>query len=378
MLKDSQRLISVDDHLVEPAHLWTSRLPLALAERAPHVRVDDDGTEAWWYDGNRYPTLALNAVAGRAFEDFDNEPTRFDEILPGCYSPKERLADMDTDGVLASICFPSFSRFCGQTFIEAKDKDLALQCVQAYNDFQTDEWAAGSGGRLIPLAILPLWDASLAATELRRTAAKGTVAATVSENPSALGLPSYYGAAWDPLFEAAQELDVPLCMHIGSGSKQIDTDAPDSVFSTRCVLIGLNSMVAVTDLLFSSVFDRFPRLKIVLSEGGVGWVPYLTERADYTWERYRVMDNLSARPPSEVMKENIWLCMIDDNAGLLLRDEIGVDRIMWESDYPHGDTSWPNSRKRLTELMTDVPDDEVAAIVEGNARRVFNLTATPA
>lgn len=378
MLTDSQVLISVDDHLVEPPDLWLNRLPTKLRERGPHVREDDDGVEAWWYEGKRYPTLALGAVAGTEFKDFTTEPTRFDQILPGCYKVKDRLADMDQDGILASVCFPTFPRFCGQTFMEADDKDLGLKCLQAYNDFQTDEWSAESEGRLVPLALVPLWDVTLAAKELRRTVEKGAAAVSLSENPAALGLPSYYGTDWDPLFAAAQELDVPICMHIGSGSKQVNSDAEDAPFSTRCVLVGLNSMVAVTDLMFSTIFDRFPHLKIVLSEGGIGWVPYIRERADYTWLRYRSMDDLSSRPPSEIMDENIYYCMIDDEAGLKMRDHIGVDKIMWECDYPHADTIWPNARKRLGEVMVDVPDNEVAQIVEGNARTIFKVKATTA
>jgi predicted TIM-barrel fold metal-dependent hydrolase len=377
MLKDSQALISVDDHVVEPPDLWTKRLPAAVRDRGPQVREGDDGTEAWWYDGQRYTTLALGAVAGMDYTDYNLEPTRYDQILPGCYKVKERLEDMDMDGILASMCFPTFSRFCGQTFLEAKDKDLALQCVQAYNDFQTDEWSGESGGRLIPLAILPLWDAELAAKELRRTVGKGAAAVAISENPAALGLPSYYGEAWDPVFAVAQELDIPLCMHIGSGSKQVNTDAEDAPYSTRCVLVGLNSMVAVTDLIYSRLFDRFGQIKFVLSEGGLGWVPYIRERADYTWTRYRSMDHLGSRPPTEIMDEHIWTCMIDDEAGLRMRDIIGVDKIMWECDYPHADTVWPHARKRLGEVMADIPDDEVAQMVEGNARKLFKVTATP-
>jgi len=374
MLKANEPLISVDDHLIEPATLWSDRLPRAHRGRGPHVKDDANGEQAWYYEGNRFPTLALNAVAGKPYDSFNLEPTRFADILPGCYSQKERLEDMDTDGVYASLCFPTFSRFCGQTFLEAEDKELALLCVQAYNDFTTDEWAGGSGGRLLGLAIVPLWDPELMANELRRAVGNGAVAVTLSENPAALGLPSYYDITyWGPLFTAAQELDVPICLHIGSGSSQINSDAPEAKWSTRIVLVGLNSMRAAVDLLLGPVFDAFPKLKVVLSEGGLGWVPYIMERLDYTWTRYRLMESLSAEPPSEVLRRNMWFAMIDDVAGIQLRHTIGVDHITWESDYPHADTSWPHSRKRVGEFLHDVPDDEVSAIVSGNAARLFRV-----
>lgn len=375
MIDPEQCLISVDDHLIEPPDLWVSRLSEKDREAGPRIIEKADGQQRWLYEGDEFPNIGLGAIAGRKFEDFSNDPVRFDEMLPGCYRVKDRLADMDLDGVHASLCFPSFSRFCGQTFLAARDKDLALRCVQAYNDFVIDEWGGESGGRLLPMVIVPLWDPVLAADELRKSVARGAVAATFTENPSALGLPSFYSDHWDPLFAAAQEADVPLCMHIGSGSKQIDSDAPDAKFSTRCALIGLNSMLALTDLLLSPTFDRFPDLKVTLSEGGAGWVPYLLERADYTWVRYRTMDNLSERQPSEMFRKNVWVCMIDDEIGVKVRHEIGVDRIMWECDYPHGDTSWPQSRKRVEEMLADVPADEAAAIVEGNARQLFRLSS---
>jgi predicted TIM-barrel fold metal-dependent hydrolase len=370
----SQLVISVDDHLVEPPDLWTERVPARDRDRAPRITDLEDGKQAWIYDGHQYATRLLVSVAGKSFEEFSTEASHFGEIRAGCYSVKERLDDMDHDGVFASMCFPTFPRFCGQTFLEAPDKDFALVCLQAYNDFVLDEWAGESGGRLLPLTILPLWDPQLAEAELRRTAAKGAVAVSVSENPSALGLPSYYTDHWDPVFRAAEELGLPLCLHIGSGSKQVDTDAPDAPFSTRCVLVGLNSMVAVTDLLFSGAFAKFPDVKVVLSEGGVGWVPYILERSDYTWMRYKKMDRLNPVPPSEVFRRNVWVCMIDDQAGIDNRHTIGVDKIMWECDYPHPDTSWPSSRTRLEAMLADVPPQESAAIVAGNAQHVFGLS----
>ena len=373
------QLISTDDHVVEHPRVWQDRLPDALRDAGPRiVEVPREGgapADVWQFEGRLYPQIALNAVAGRDRSEFGLEPNRFDEIIPGCYDPAARIADMDVDGVHAQLCFPSFPKFAGTVFLKADDKALAAACVGAYNDFIIDEWCAAAPGRLIPLIILPLWDPRLAAAELERCAAKGARAVSFPENPWPLGLPSFHTDAWDPVLSAAQDAGMPLCMHFGS-SGQPPSVAPDAPFPVSIALYGCNSMYATADLLFSPVFHRFDRLKVAMAEGGIGWVPYLLERIDYTWDRHKYYTgvDLDTRP-SDLFRRHIWGCFIDDEAGLKNRREIGVDRITWESDYPHSDSNWPYSRKRAAELLADVPDDEVHRIVELNARELLCLPA---
>ena len=186
----------------------------------------------------------------------------------------------------ASLSFPSFPRFCGQTFYERKDKELGDLCVKAYNDWMLDEWCAPSNGRLIPLIIVQLWDPVLAAAEVRRNAAKGCHAVTFSEIPPFLGLPSIHDkdGFWDPFLAACEETKTAVCMHIGSSSKMPSTspDAPAAVGST---LTYMNAAMSLTDWLMSGVFERFPDLTIAYSEGQIGWIPYVLERADQVWRR---------------------------------------------------------------------------------------------
>src|SRR6266478_3446563 len=193
-------------------------------------------------------------------------PITYDEMRPGCYDPKARVDDMELNWVEASLSFPSFPRFCGQTFLEAKDRELAEACVYAYNDWMVDEWCGDSGGRLIPLPIIPLWDAELAAAEVRRNAARGARAVCFSEIPVHLGLPSIHSGDWDPFFAACDETRTAVCMHIGSSSKMPATskDAPPSV---AILLSCNNSMASLADFLFSGVLVRFPELKLAYSEG---------------------------------------------------------------------------------------------------------------
>jgi predicted TIM-barrel fold metal-dependent hydrolase len=373
-LRDQMKLISTDDHVIEHPKVWSDRLPTHWRDVGPRI-VEEGGAQVWDYEGRRYPQIGLNAVAGRAREEYGLEPTRYDEMLPGCYDPRARVLDMDRDGVQAQLCFPSFPKFSGTVFLQADDMELALLCVRAYNDFILEEWCAAAPDRLIPLVILPLWDVHLAAAEVERCAALGAKAVSFVENPAPLGLPSFHTDDWDPVFAAAQDADLPLCMHFGS-SGQAPKTADDAPFPVSIALFGCNSMYTTADLLFSPVFHKFPRLKVALSEGGIGWVPYMLERIDYTWDRHRYYSDVDQiTRPSDLFHTHVWGCFIDDVAGVKNRHDIGVDRITWECDYPHSDSNWPNSRRRVAEMLADVPDEEVHRIVELNARELLCFDA---
>jgi predicted TIM-barrel fold metal-dependent hydrolase len=371
-LPDDAQLISVDDHIIEHPGVWQDRLPARFKDDGPKV-VYEDGIPIWWYAGKRYQPLGLDAVAGDDPQQFKLDPKAFEDMRPGCLDPKARLADMDEDGVHASLAFPQFPRFAGQTFLEHGDRDLALACVQAWNDFVLDEWCATDPNRLIPLSIVPLWDPHLAAAEIERTAARGARAITFSENPAALGLPSYWTPHWAPMLSALEETDVALCLHIGSSSRPL---IPHGEATTALIisLMGVLTQAAMADLVFSEVFNDHPRLKVVLSEGGIGWIPYMLERLEQVWEKHRFHSTVNMqKSPTECFRDNIWSCFIRDEAGLEARHRIGVDKIMWEADYPHSDCLWPNSRKHLAHQLLDVPDDEARMMAGGNARSVFRL-----
>lgn len=392
------RIISVDDHVVEPPDLWTDRLPAKYLDRGPRVERDravfnfeggvfsyekgtPDGTWCdWWlYDDLVYPLPKLSAAVG--FDDVDVTPITFDEIRPGSWKQRERLADMDANHVDVSVCFPNvLPRFCGQTFLEREDKTLALLCVQAYNDWIIDDWCAGEGkGRLIPMTLVPLWDPNLAATEIHRCANKGSFAVAFSENPYPLGLPSVHSRDrhWDPLFRACEETDTILNMHIGSSSK-MPTTSPDAPFAVSSTITFANAMGSFCDYILSGVFDRFPNLKIAYAEGQVGWMPYVIERMDKLWEE---RDNTSdfgvqlAERPSSYIPGHIYGCLFDDEVGLRNRDLIGMDQICFEVDYPHADTTFPHTLEVATRIVTNagLDDEEIYKLFRGNAIEGWGL-----
>jgi hypothetical protein len=262
-LQDHMKIISVDDHLIEHPRVWQDRLPASLRENGPRIVEDEQGHHVWHYDGGVYPQIGLNAVAGKDPEDYGMDPVRYDDMIPGCYDPVQRVEDMDLDGVHAALCFPSFPGFAGGVFTRAPDKDLALHCVRAYNDFHIDEWCAAAPDRFIPLGIVPAWDARLAAAEVERMAGKGFRAVSFPDSPVPLGLPSFHTDFWEPFWDACEAADMPVGLHFGSGGfvpgfsfLGEHPGADGAPFAVAIAVFATNSWWTTADLLFSGVLQR--------------------------------------------------------------------------------------------------------------------------
>lgn len=379
MLSDDIQIISVDDHVIEGPNVWLDRVPAKYKDVAPRIERGDDGNEFWVYENAPAGNFALNAVAGKDPKDFGLDPRSYGDMLPGCYDIKERLKDMDLEGVHAQVCFSNMSGFAGRVFSESNDKELGRACIEAYNDFILDEWCGYDPGRQIPMMNLPYWDVAACVKEIERTAAKGAKAISFLEAPHRNGLPSFHSGHWDPIFAAAEETGLNILTHFGSGGApgfQPPEAHPEhgDRHAIMIAMMGMNSMAACIDLIFSHVFHKFPSLKWALAEGGIGWIPYILERCDFTWEKHRFYNNINQEmKPSEVFHRNVYGCFISDYHGIDNRDIIGDDNIMFESDYPHSDSQWPHTRKILTEQFAEVPDDVTSKILEGNARTFFNF-----
>lgn len=386
--KNLDWLISVDDHILEPPHLWVDRVAVKDRDRAPHMETHD-GVEFWVYDGKRFPTVGLSAVAGKSKEEFSPEPVPYSEMRPGCYDSKARLDDMDQAGVLASLCFPTLPRFCGQMFSEASDREFGFECLQHYNDWLVEEWCGAAPGRYIPLMLIPIWDPTLAATEMERMAEKGVTAFAFSENPEPLGLPTIHdkNGYWDPVMRAANDLEMVVCMHVGSSSQlpRISDDAP---FMANLAWGATRTSGTMLAWLFSGMFQRFPNLKIALSEGEVGWMPYFLERAEQVLDkqRYWVMrgqsfgdhaltsvdlDTLDIRAS---FRDHVFGCFIHDEHGVNSVAEIGEDNIMCETDYPHSDSTWPDCIGTVRRQIEHLDPAVQYKILRGNAERLYRFT----
>ena len=369
-------IISVDDHLIEPPDLFEGRMPGHLADRAPRVVELDGGKEAWLYEDALFPNVGLNAVVGRPKDEWSMDPARFDEMRPGCFDIEARVRDMDEGGVWASLCFPSLiAGFCGSVFSRSKDPELGLACTRAWNDWHLETWAGPHPERIIPLQIPWLPDIEVAAADVRRNAERGFKAVSFPEFPAQLGYPSVHNRAWDPFFAACAETGTVVCLHTGS-SAWAPIPSPDPPFELFPTLFPANAFLAAADWLWSGVCVRHPDLRIALSEGGIGWAVMLSDRVDYVLEHSASGTDSGAWTgelrPSEVLARSFWFCSIDDpgNVDAFLA-RFGPDHLMVESDYPHADSTWPDTPALLRRTYGHLPDDVQAKVTYRNAAELF-------
>jgi predicted TIM-barrel fold metal-dependent hydrolase len=389
------KVISMDDHVIEPPDLFERWLPEKFREAGPHVirrRVrgfgnpqegfnllfDDEGeqlADCWQFGDLLVPHKRVSASVGFERDEMGLFPITYDEMRPGCYEPKARVQDMDLNWVDKSLCFPTMPRFCGQAFNEHPDRALGLACVRAYNDYTVEEWCGDSQGRLVPLIIVPLWDPELAAQEVERNVARGVHNVAFSEIPAKLGLPSIHSGYWDPLFACCNDNEVSLHMHIGSSSQMphTSTDAP---FAVRHTLTFNNAMASMSDYIFSGILVRYPNLKLCYSEAQIGWIPYVLERADDVVFAHGVWNGVRENcpeMPSTYFRRHMYGCFFRDQFGLDNLDAIGVDNVTFETDYPHNDTTWPDTKKYAMEMTRRLDNLTVWKVIRGNAIEALRL-----
>ncbi|MFI0406687.1 amidohydrolase family protein [Actinomadura sp. 3N508] len=368
-------VISVDDHVIEPPHTWTSRVPAKYKDRAPKVVERGDQGIAWDFDGDvRFFSGMMCSVDQLAESERRRIVPRFEDLYDGCSDVGRRLADMDAAGVLASMCFPTMPGFGGTYLNLNTDRDLSYACIRAYNDFMTEEWCAAAPGRLIPAVLVPMWDPALAVKELERVAPRGVRSVVFSERPHHQGFPSLYDKDryWDPLFAAAQEMDLPLSCHIGSSSR---VDCPeDGDYLTHMSEVWLNAPYSMTEYIFSGAFDRFPGLRVVYSEASIGWIPYQLQTMDrYYDDRPDWADSTLEHRPSDYFGRNVFGAFIDDPVGIRFIEDLGADAVMCEVDYPHGDSIWPDVRKAIDAQIAGLPEDVQYKLRIANAKRVYGF-----
>ncbi|MFZ2241564.1 MAG: amidohydrolase family protein [Gordonia amarae] len=371
---DDLVLISIDDHVVEPPDMFLRHVPEKYKDQAPVVFTDDKGVDKWMYQGKQAGVSGLNAVVSWPAEEWGRDPAGFAEMRPGAYDVHERVRDMSRNGIWGSMCFPTFTGFSARHLNQYQDP-VTLIMVSAYNDWHIDEWCGAYPERFVPLALLPTWNPEAMCAEIRRVAAKGCRAVTMPEIPHLEGLPSYHDIDyWGPVFQTLSDTGLVMCLHIGSGFGAISM-AKDAPIDNLIVLATQISAIAAQDLLWGPAMRAYPDLKFAFSEGGIGWIPFYLDRCDrhYTNQKWLRRD-FGGKLPSEVFREHSLACYVTDPTALLLRNEIGIDIIAWECDYPHSDCFWPNA----AELMLDelnragASDSDIDKIGWQNSARFFN------
>ena len=375
MQMEDMILVSIDDHQVEPPDMYDNHVPEKWRDQAPRVIEDEEGNSHWEFQGQRTTTpFGMTAVVGWPRSEWGFSPGSFSELRPGTFNVHERIRDMNVNGVIASMNFPTMAGFNARTFNEAPDKELSIIMLRAYNDWNLDEWCGAYPGRFIPLAIAPMWDLDLAVEEIHRVARKGARGLSWIEAPHVQGFPSFLSGYWDPVLKAVCDENMTLCLHIG-GAYDLIRLAPEAPIDHTIVLPTQVTMLTAQDLIFGPTFRQFPDLKVALSEGGIGWIPFYLERIDRHFVNQSWIGNdFGGKLPSEVFREHILACFITDAAGLKMHKDIGTDILAWECDYPHTDTTWPESPELLWKEIeaAGLSDEDINKITWQNACRFFD------
>ena len=370
-------LLSIDDHIIENAETFDNHFPASMKDQAPRLvqHPDNPLVQAWVFQGVVVGSSGLSSVVSWPKEEWGFNPTGLAEMRPGTYDIHQRVRDMNANGVLAGMNFPTFPGFAGTHLASLPDQALSLVAIKAYNDFIMDELVGSYPGRFIPMCIIPFFSIDESVKEIHRLAKKGCVSITLPETPYGVGQPSFSSGHWDPVFKAMVDTGMVASLHIGGGFGLLQR--PKEFLADDIVILGaLVSIVAATDILTSGVLKRIPEMKFAMSEGGLGWIPFLLDRMDrhmvnHSWTH---LDSLpKGMSPTEVWKKNFLACFITEPTALRVRDRFGVETIAWECDYPHSDCTWPNSPEILhNELVgADFSDKEIDMITWENSARFF-------
>jgi predicted TIM-barrel fold metal-dependent hydrolase len=365
-------VISVDDHLVEPPDMFEGRLPKKLQDRAPRIVENEQGHQVWEFDGQRHFQVGMNAVAGRRPETVKVEPFNFDQMRRGCWDIHARVADMDVNGVWASVNFPSMvTGFCGRVFSQCSDPELGLATTRAWNDWFLEEWHGPYPERIVPMGITWLADPEVGAAEIRRNADRGFTGVTLPERPHKIGFPSIFEEHWDPIIGACAETGTVVSLHVGSsGMAEFPPGSLRASMPLGATLFGQLSLTACAEWLWSGWAVRYPDLKIAMSEGGIGWVAMLIDRLDNIVDRSGYGLGWDDRP-ADVLRRNFWFCTIDDPSTIETRHTIGVENIMVEVDYPHGDGTWPDTQLVIEKYWGHIPPAELRMMCCENAAALY-------
>ena len=377
-------VIDADTHITEPPNLFSSRLPAKYKDRAPSIRMNERGSEEWSV-GNLSPITPVGHTATAGWsEPFPSAPATFAECPLASHDPHARLAYMDSLAIWAMALYPNVGGFGSQDFLGLEDPELMLLCVQAYNDFVTD-FASVAPERFIPITALPFWDGAASVKEIARCAKKGHKGILFTGEPHSHGMPVLASPHWNPLWEAAQAHDLPVSFHIGAGNftgeqfwtpernEHYGSGSVNGMFTTG---LFLDNAKQIVDLLFSGVLARYPKLKVISVESGIGFIPFVLESCDYTFEYGQVRQQ---RPemkllPSEYFNRQVYACyFFEEYAPAHLLDRIPQDNILFETDYPHPVCLYGNVREKIDAGLGEAKPEHRSKLLFDNAARIYKV-----
>lgn len=373
VLKLKYGVVSTDEHIQEADDTWTGRMSKEkFGDDIPHIGDMPDGTQQWFISGK--PKGPRIASGGVAVTPKLKVPTRWEFVPKNTYVPAERLKAMDLDEVDTHTFFPDIAGLSNANFQQEGSEEFRLAAIRAYNDWLVEEWTDFSP-RYISQCISPMWDVKLTTQEIERSIKKGHSGVIWHGGPELLGQPFFNDPYWDPLYKSIESLGVPLSLHLGSvpimgAYPGYGQNSERAMSGTRHVT---SAAQVIANLLFSGVFERFPNMKAITVESGIGWIPFMLEMADHNYEQMQVWEDGLKRKPSEIWHSNMYANFWFEEAGLETRHHVGVDNILYETDFPHPTSTWPNSKQCRETSLKGVPDDERRKILMENAIKLYQL-----
>ncbi len=378
-------IIDVDSHISEPHDLWTSRAPASLRDRVPRV-VRSGDKRAWVVDRDvQISTASASSVIrkdgnkSRGIEFFN---WQIEDVHPACYDMQARVEMLDRLGLYAQVLYPNVAGFGSQNFMKVEDGDLRLACARIYNDAMA-EIQAESGGRLLPMALMPWWNIDQSVEEIARAKALGLKGIVMCSDPDSIGLPDLGADAWKPFWDACNDAELPVNFHIGASETAFNMfgRAPwPSMGIRRRLALGSaalfveNSRV-LSNLLYSGIFERCPKLKVVSVESGIGWIPFVLESIDYEWkETGSQLERALSMPPSEYFKRHVYGCFwFEKTAPTKLIDQVGEDNVLFETDFPHPTCLYPEVQEYIAEVSADWSETRKRKILQDNAAALYKV-----
>jgi predicted TIM-barrel fold metal-dependent hydrolase len=383
------KVVDVDTHVIEPYDLWTSRVSTTKwGEKVPHVIRDQQANKDMWVSGETVLGAAASAAQAGWSEAPPYHPPSLDVVDKALYDNESRLKLMDEYGVYAQVLYPNVAGFGAGRFTDLQDAELSLLLLQAYNNFLTD-WCAVAPHRLIPIMAVPFWDVEASIAEMKRCRADGHRGMIFSQAPEFFGQPSLGDPHWDRLWAAAQELELSVNFHIGGGDMSgVNLLHPSSGVAANYASFPVTFFVSntrtIATLIGSGICHRFPRLKFVSVESGVGWLPFVTQALDWMWKECAVTKEHPEYDllPSEYFKRQIYGCFwFEHGASLSAAIEIlGADNILYETDFPHPTSMSPGpassaipAKDFIASKLGQLPGDVLERILHDNAAQLYHL-----